>query len=473
MLIDGKMVGSEQHFNVINPYTQEIVGKAPLASQEQIQEALEKAAKTRYSLAGSERAAILERIAELLKEHQEEFAQLITQELGACIKQSRYELDRSYAVFQQAATLARTIDDEDVTAPYVLEKNEKAKLTVISEPLRLVVGITPFNHPLNQIAHKIAPAIAAGTTIVLKPSEKTPLTVLKFGALIQDIVPAGMVNIITGYPPQDIVDQLITHPAVELVSFTGGVEVGKYIVRTMNQNGKELTKKVMELGGSSPLLILEDADLDLAATIATGTFDNVGQRCTAIRRIIIDEKVADVFLARFVEKAAKLRYGNPQDATMDMGCLINEAAAITIQQRVEKALQHGSKLLYGNKRIGALYSPTILDQVDPHEELVMKETFGPVASILRVKNTEDAITVANRSPYRLAGGVMTTSKEKAIYVASRLRVGQFNWNGAPSYRTEQAPFGGFGDSGNYEKEGVIMAAQGMRLIRTFYEHSQP
>jgi phosphonoacetaldehyde dehydrogenase len=469
MLINGKLVwGEDGTFDVLNPYHGKIVGKAPIASAGQINEALDAAYNCQPNLSKTEREDILRRLATKMLDNQEELSDLITAELGVSKKASLYEACRAYNVFMMAAKAVEATD-EDLTAKYE-DKSAKAKLRVISEPYRLVVGITPFNHPLNQVAHKVAPAIAAGAPIVIKPSEKTPLTALKLGKLIQELVPPGMVNIVTGYPPKEIVDQLVTHPLVDLVSFTGGVDVGKYICRTMANEGKELTKTVLELGGNAALTILEDADLNLAARIALGAFDNSGQRCTAIKRIFVHENIADNFAEKFVNLTAKIIYGDPTNPDTEMGTVVNEEAAEEMQRRVNVAIEEGAELLYGNVREGALYSPTIIDYVNSHSEVVTKETFGPVAPIIRIKSEQEAIDIINSSSYKLAGAVITRSRGKAEKFATETGVGQFNWNGKPGYRTEQAPFGGFGDSGNGEKEGVICAIEGMKKMRTFYRH---
>lgn len=481
MLIGGKLVDSvidhnsaaDTHFYITNPYTRQIIGKAPSIADSQLRDLLQHAAEFKCHINGEERAKILEQIAVRVKDHETELAEIITAELGICLKQSTYEVGRTCNVFTEAAAVARWIDQEDLTTQYRCAE-DKAALTVISEPRRLVVAITPFNHPSNQISHKLAPAIAAGTPIIIKPSEKTPLTALYLGQLAHDLIPPYLVNIITTKYPESVVEKLVTHPAVEGIFFTGGIDTGKRVKRMVAASDYPFKKEVYELGGSAPLIVLEDADLDLASKLALGAFDNSGQRCTAVRRIIVQNSIADAFINKFVEKTRQWRYGNPTDPNMDMGTVINEAGAKMMQERVEKALgdhdTHNTTLLYGNIRQGALYSPTILDRVNPYAELVTLETFGPVAPIIRANSFGEAIELANRTKYALAAAVVTASEEKAKEVARKLRVGQFNWNNRPGYRTEQAPFGGRGWSGE-GKEGVIEATRAMRWIRTEYTHT--
>lgn len=470
MLIGGRSVDTRDHFYIDNPYTGERVGQAPNITDKQLEQVLQGAYNCKFNLTGDDRADILNLIADRIRDHKQELAEIITAELGICIKQSQYELERSDHVFRAAANVARAIDQEDHTSKY-RGAEDKAELSVISEPLRLIVGITPFNHPLNQVAHKIAPAIAARTPIILKPSEKTPLTALRLGELIKDIVPPYTVNIITRSPPQSLVDALVTDERVDAVFYTGNPSIGQYISKKISSSPYFTKNVVLELGGSAPLIILNDADLDLAAKTALGAFDNSGQRCTAVRRIIVENSVAEPFIEKFLEKTKDRKYGNPLDPAMDMGTVVNEEAAMRIEERVHEAIRYGAALLHGEKRKGALFPPTVLDFVVPTMKLVQEETFGPVAPIMRAANMEDAISLARQSKYGLAGAVITQDQQKAEYVAKKLNLGQFSWNGPPGYRTEQTPFGGRGQSGNFKKEGVIDAAQEMRWTRTFYRHS--
>jgi aldehyde dehydrogenase (NAD+) len=264
---------------------------------------------------------------------------------------------------------------------------------------------------------------------------------------------------------------MITSPLVDMVTFTGGLEAGLDIARKMADSGNILKKYVSELGGCSALIVNDDADIERSAReTLKGCFKNSGQRCTAIRMIIVIKSVAEIFVKRLVGEVEKLKYGDPYDETVDMGTVISEEAAIVLEERVSNAIKDGADLLLGNKRDGALYSPTVLDNVNIDSELVSNETFGPIAPIIRVENLDEAISFAKKTGYRLAGAVMTKKREIAEKVSNELIVGQFSWNGFPSYRTEAAPFGGFKNSGNGEKEGAILAAYGMRRIRTFYEH---
>lgn len=472
MIVNGEKMNSNKTFDVINPYTQKVVGSVPISTSEQIEEALRLSHETRSELRAEERVSLLEKTALLLRKRKKEFAELITHESGLCLKDTLHEVDRVADVALFAAKAAESIE-KDTTVNYIFGSQERRpKLKVITEPFDLVVAITPFNHPLNQVAHKVFPAVAAGTCVVLKPSEKTPLSAIKLGELLLEVgLEKNMLNIVTGIPASAIVDQMVTSPRVDMVTFTGGLQVGLYIKKKMVNSCNTLKRYVPELGGCSSLIVHEDADIVQSVKVAaSGCFKNSGQRCTAIRRVIVHEAISDQFCEMIVEEAQNIKYGNPYDMETDMGTVISEQAAEMIEKRVNDAICDGAKLIVGNIREDTLYSPTVLDKVNINSELVSEETFGPVCPIIRVRDIDEAIKLANRTNYRLAGAIMTQSREVAEKVSNALIVGQFNWNNTPSYRTESAPFGGFKDSGNGEKEGVVLATQGMRRIRTFYEH---
>lgn len=459
-------------FNVINPYTNKTVSKVPVTSSAEIKRILNSSYEFKQIPNARQRAKILRETAKKLAAQESNIAKLITSESGLCLKDTLREISRAQKVAFFASIVVEKIE-KDTTQNYELTADKKAaKLKVITEPFDLVIGITPFNHPLNQVAHKVFSAVAAGACIVLKPSSKTPLSALKLQELLREAgLPEEMFQLVNGIHADQIVDQLISFKNLDSVTFTGGLEVGQRLIRKMVESGNGLKKTVLELGGCSPLIVNDDADLDRAVNVAlSGCFGNSGQRCTAIRKIIALKKIADSFVERFAQKTKKLKCGDPFDLNTDMGTLISEEAAKIVENRVNKAIRDGAKLICGNKRLGALYGPTILDFVPAHSELVAQETFGPIGAVLRVKSLEEAIEVANRTQYRLAGAIVTKRKQIAHEVSDRLMVGQFSWNGTPSYRTECAPFGGFKNSGNGEKEGVVHAAYGMRRIRTFYEH---
>lgn len=470
MIINGEKVERPEKFDVKNPYNGELISQVSIATKQDIENAMKLSYETKKNLTVDQRVKILKTAAEKIKEQRSEIAQLITSEAGLSLKDTLHEVHRVINVLEAAANEVQEVE-QDISSRFVKGVNKNPELKVVSEPLDLVLGITPFNHPMNQVAHKLAPAIASGTAIVLKPSEKTPLSATKLIEILHESgLPKNFVNLITTNNPSEFLDIALSTKLAQMVTFTGGIKVGKLIQRKLVETENELVKYIPELGGNSALIVLDDADIEESAKIALNAFANSGQRCTSTKRIILHNKVADQFIEKFLQLTKNLKYGGPNNLETDMGTVINEQAAIQIQEKVEQAIKDGAKLIYGNKRQGALYSPTILDNVNPNSRVVVEETFGPVAPIIRIDSINQAIEIINSGYYKLAGAVMTKDKDKAEHIADSIKVGQFNWNNNPGYRTEHAPFGGFGNSGNGQKEGVILATEGMRRLRTFYTH---
>lgn len=472
MIINNKKVDSKNKFGVINPYTKEIVDVVSIASPKQVGNALELSYDYKCELSSAEKGGILRRTAVAIEKNKDDLATLITSESGICIKHSLYEVQRAINCLNYAVIEAESIDKRDLSSEFIINTDSSMpKLSVITEPMDLAIGITPFNHPLNLVIHKVAPAVIAGTAMVLKPSEKTPLTAFRLGEiLIESGLPANHLNIVTGIPPQKIVDQLITYPKIDLVSVTGGVETGKYIEKEMIDSGNYFKKYMPELGGNATFVVMDDCDIELASTIAMTSFDNSGQRCTAIRKILLHEAISEHFIDIFVEKTSKLKVGNPMESDTDIGTVIDEQQVDIIQSRILQAVSEGARILCGNKRDGALLTPTIIDNVNPHSEIAAEETFGPIVSIIKIRNLDQAINQIKNDKFGLACAIATSRKKNATKLFNNICVGQFNWNGSPGYRTEVAPFGGFGVSGNGEKEGIIMMTRAMRRLRTFYRH---
>jgi aldehyde dehydrogenase (NAD+) len=313
------------------------------------------------------------------------------------------------------------------------------------------------------VAHKVAPAIAAGAPMVLKPSERTPLAALWLGRAILD---AGLapdrLAIITGDAPE-VLSTMLTHPAVDVLSFTGGVAVGKHIADRLGYR-----RAVLELGGNDPLIVLRDADLELATSLAiAGTTRNSGQRCTAVKRILVDESIADELVERVAAGIGALRVGDPFDESTEIGTVIDEDAARTIERRVADAVAAGATLVGGGERRGAQIRPPVLDHVRPEMELVREETFGPAVPFIRVRGLDEAIAVANGTAFGLSSGVVSNDLEAIMRCVRELRCGTVNVNEVPGYRTELTPFGGVGDSGLGVKEGVLEAMRAMATQKLY------
>lgn len=447
---------------VTSPYTGELVGEAPVADRTQVTAALDAAAASGGRSSRHERAQVLFAVAERLLEQRSELARLISLESGLCLKDTAHEVNRAVDVFRFAAMEALR-DDGETFAGDVSENGRDRRAHTLRVPVTLVAAITPFNHPLNQVAHKLAPALAAGAPIVLKPSERTPLTALALFELVAEAgAPAGAAQVVCG-DPAEILEAFLEHPAVELISFTGGVSVGKSIAQRLGYR-----RAVLELGGNDPLIVLADADLEEAARLAVqGAFANSGQRCTAVKRIIVVEAVADELAARIAAGASDLRCGDPLDPDTDLGTVIDEAAAIEISQRIRAAVDDGAQLLCGGEREGALLTPAVLDHVPAGTELVATETFGPAAPIIRVGGLDEAIACANATPYALSSGVCTFDWRAIARCIRELRAGTVNVREVPGWRTELTPFGGIGDSGLGVKEGVREAMRAMSFTKLY------
>lgn len=461
--INGNKLTRDRVIEVTNPYTGDVVGTVPKASVDDVRMAYEASMRYRPTLSRFERASILNRAAELLRSRTEEAAALITLESGLCMKDSRYEIGRVADVFNFSANEALR-DDGQVFSCDLTPHGKKRRVITQREPLLgVITAITPFNHPMNQVAHKIAPAIATNNRTVLKPSEKVPLSAYYLADLLYEAgLPPLMLQVVTG-DPVEIADELITNPNVALVTFTGGVAIGKYIAERAGYR-----RVILELGGNDPLIVMDDADLERASDLAVlGSYKNSGQRCTAVKRILVQRTVADRFTELVVEKTRAWKCGNPADPNNDMGTVIDKAAASLFEARVNQAIAQGARLLTGNERQGALFPPTVLDRVTPSMELVAQETFGPVSPIIAFNDLDDAIRISNGTAYGLSSGVCTDSLENITRFANELNVGTVNVWEVPGYRIELTPFGGIKDSGLGHKEGVQEAMKSFTNVKTF------
>jgi aldehyde dehydrogenase (NAD+) len=461
--IAGDKVPCERSFEVRYPYSGEVVGTVPMATVDDVRRAFSIARMYRSTLTRHERYRILMKAGEIIASRRDEIARLITLESGLCLKDTQYEVGRASDVLLFAANQA-LVDDGQVFSCDLTPHGRKRKVYTMREPLLGVISaITPFNHPLNQVMHKVAPAVATNNRVVLKPSEKTPLTAYAFADILYEAgLPGPMLSVVTG-DPREIADELLTNPDVDMVTFTGGVAVGKYIA------AKAVYKRqVLELGGNDPIIVMEDADLEEAATLAaSGSYKNSGQRCTAVKRMLVHARVADEFVERLVAKTRALRYGDPLDPGTDMGTVIDEPAARDFESRVNAAMGRGARVLAGHVRRGALYAPTVVDQVLPDMQLVKEETFGPVSPVIRFASIDEAIAISNSTAYGLSSSVCTNRLDYITRFISELNVGTVNVREVPGYRLELTPFGGIKDSGLGYKEGVLEAMKSFTNTKTY------
>jgi phosphonoacetaldehyde dehydrogenase len=461
--IAGEKISRDRVIEIRHPYSGELVATVPKATVEDVKRALRVARGFKSTLTRHDRYKILMQAGSIIASRHDDLARLITLESGLCLKDSHYEVGRARDVLLFAANQS-LVDHGEVFSCDLTAHGKSRKVYTLREPLLGVISaITPFNHPLNQVIHKVAPAVATNNRVVLKPSEKTPLSAFALADILYEAgLPPEMLSVLTG-DPADIADEMLTNADVDLVTFTGGVSIGKYIA------AKAVYKRqVLELGGNDPIIVLEDADIEEAATLAaSGSYKNSGQRCTAVKRILVQRNVADRFVELLVEKTRAVKYGDPFDPAMDMGTVIDEPSARRFEALVNEAVAAGASLLIGNVRRGALYSPTVLDRVTPDMTVVRHETFGPVSPVIRFNTVDEAIRISNDTAYGLSSSLCTNRLDLITRFVSELNVGSVNVREVPGYRLEMTPFGGIKDSGLGYKEGVLEAMKSFCNTKTY------
>ena len=466
MRIGGDKVHASSSDRVIEiryPYSGELVATVPKASLDDVRRAIRIAAQYKPTLTRHERYKILMRAGEIIASRKEAMARLITLESGLCIKDTLYEVGRASDVLLFSAQQALVDDGQSFSCDLTHHGKQRRVHTMREPMLGVISAITPFNHPLNQVIHKVAPSVATNNRMVLKPTEKTPLAAIALADVLYEAgLPPEMLSVIIG-DPREIADELLTNEAIDVVTFTGGVAVGKTIA------AKAVYKRqVLELGGNDPLVVMDDADVMKAAELAVnGSYKNSGQRCTAVKRIFVHEKIAAEFTAAMLSKTRAFTYGDPLDPTVDMGTVIDEQAARLFERRVNDAVAQGARLLHGNQREGASYSPTLLDRVRGEMELVKQETFGPVSPIITFKDVDDAIAQVNSTAYGLSSGVCSNRLDDIMRFVKELHVGSVNIWEVPGYRLEVTPFGGIKDSGIGVKEGVQECCKAFTNVKTY------
>jgi succinyl-CoA reductase len=457
---------------VTDPSTGKSFARAPVAGAEDARAAVDAAAQAEESWGttpGHERGRILRRLAELIEDDREPFARLISREVGKPIADARLEVSRAVGVYIYAAEEIRQLTGESFPAdayPYPLG-NERRFLFSVRDPIGVVVAISPFNFPLNLLSHKVAPALAAGNPVVAKPTSAAPLTALRLARHAERAgVPPGVFNVVTG-PGGAVGTALIEHPATRLITFTGSTDVGRGIAERAARQTKRV---ILELGGMDPFLVLEDAPIDSTAAAAVrGAFGYSGQVCTASKRIIVTAPVADAFAKAYAERASGLRIGPALDDQTQVGPLIDATALDRMDRLVQDATSRDARVLTGGQRAGELgpgffYRPTVLDDVPPEAEVAQNEPFGPVSPILRVRDEEEAIAVANRTEYGLQAAIYTTDIRRALRVARRIRAGGVHINDPTNLRWDALPFGGIKSSG-LGREGLRYAMEEMTEVK--------
>jgi len=456
MFLSGRVLPYGTELKIASPWDGSIVGTVPSDTAEQVDEAVAVVKARRRALTAEQRSAVLHRSAELLGQRADDFASLITSESGVCIRETRREVERARRNLTVAAEEAGRLKGESIPIP----GHDRIALTV-HEPAGIVAAITPYNRPLNQVVVKVAPAIATGCAIILKPSEKTPLTALAFAAVLAEAGLPGENLAVTTGEPAVVGPVLAGHPDVDLVTFTGGIATGRRVAAAAA--GK---KVLLELGGNDPLIVLPDADLGLAVKLAvSGAFSTAGQSCRGVKRIIAVGGIADALAESIASRAGSLVAGDPRDPETDLGPLISVGAAKLVADRIAAAIASGAVLLAGGERAGALMRPAVLDRVPAGAELVVEETFGPVAPVIRVDSVAAALEVANSTVYGLQAGVVTRDMDSFWHIAGNLRVGAVHLGEGPQFDSPHIPFGGVKASG-VGREGIKYAMREMTTVKT-------
>ncbi len=458
-LIGGKWVDSDQRIEVTNPYTNEVVGTVPHMGLDQVKKAIDAIYEYEPTLTAYERSEILRGTAAEITARKEELGYGISLESGMSLKDSAKEVGRGVNLIIVAAEEAKRIMGEQLPSDVDSAGADKIILAMRC-PVGVVSAIVPFNRPMNQVVVKVAPSFAAGNKTIIKPTERTPMSAIRFvEILLNNGMPPEMISVVTG-KSAEIGDELVSSQKIDMVTFTGSTEVGRKLT-----NIAGIKKLTMELGGNDPLIVLEDADLDKAAKLTVaGAYGNAGQACRGVKRILVIDSVADAFAEKLKAETEKIKCGDPFDPDTAVGTVIDERAAIGIEEAVKGAISDGAKVLCGNKREGALFTPTVIDHVKHDSPMVLDETFGPIAPIIRVKDVEEACRIANQTEFGLQSGVVTNNLDNIRYCIKHLKVGAVNINEGPQHDMPNIPFGGVKQSG-IGREGIRYAMQEMTYIK--------
>lgn len=460
MFIKGRYVETGRKKPIINPYNGETVGQICMDSREDVLLAAKAAKEYSSQLTAYDRYRILSDTAREIDAAAAAFTLSICRESGMCMKDAAKEVKRAVTLLIVCAEEAKRITGESIPTD-ITDSGQNNLAMTIREPIGLVCAITPFNRPLNQVVVKLGPAIAANNSIILKPSEKTPLTAIKFvEALVRNGLPPEMVAVVTG-DPNEVGDALVTSPYIDMITFTGSASVGERIAKAAG-----MIRTAFELGDSGALIVMDDADLDKAVKVAVaGAYSTAGQSCRGIKRLLVHETLADEFVERLKVESAKIKCGDPMDPETDMGVLINEESAVLVEKRIRDAVAKGATLVYGGLRKGAGIMPAVLSNVPRDVDLVKKETFGPCAPVIKIKDINDAVKYTNDTEYGLQTGIFTRDIDKALYAAKKLKVGAVIINNGPQFESPNIPFGGVKKSG-LGREGIKYAIQEMTTVKT-------
>jgi acyl-CoA reductase-like NAD-dependent aldehyde dehydrogenase len=462
LLIDGQWTGNGDPMEVKNKYDGSVIGVLPTASREDLDRAIDAAERAEEGMAdlpAYRRAEILLKSASLLRERYDDLAKTIAAEAGKALKFARAEVDRAISTFTIASEEAKRLHGETIPLDAV-PAGEGYFGFWTRRPVGVIAAISPFNFPLNLVAHKVAPAIASGNTIVLKPASTTPLSAVKLGQILVEAgLPAGAINLVVG-SGGTVGEWLVTDPRLDKITFTGSPEVGRHILSVAG-----IKKVTLELGNTSPVVVAPDADLDFVAKrCAVGAYYNSGQVCISVQRIYSQKQVYEPLTEKFVRATEAMVVGDPLDERVDVGPMIDPSEVDRIENWVNEAQSSGAKVLTGGKRDGTVYYPTVLTGVRQDMKVVAEEAFGPVASIIESDDFESALKQANDTKFGLQVGVFTNDVNRVFKAVKQLNFGGVIINDTPAFRADHMPYGGNRQSG-LGREGVRFAMEEMTNIQ--------
>ncbi|WP_117017376.1 aldehyde dehydrogenase family protein [Aeribacillus pallidus] len=455
--INGQWITDKNTIPVVNKYTNEEISRIGNASRKIVADAVTNALETFQTkkLEANQRYEILMRAAEIVKERKEELAMILVSEVGKVLKDARGEIDRGTQTLIASAEEAKRIAGKGVSLGQPGNENKMA--FTIRVPVGVICAITPFNFPFNLTIHKVAPAIAAGNTVVLKPAEVTPIIACKIAEILTEAgLPPGFLNVVNGLG-KEAGQYLLEDERIAMYTFTGSPGVGRQI-----KSKTGIRKVTLELGNNSPNIVHNDVpDLDKAVELCvTRGFSNAGQACISVQRIYVHHDIYDSFVEKAVNIAKSLKVGDPADATTDVGSMISEQEAKRAEEWIQEAIQQGAKVMYGGKRHNAILEPTILVNVTEEMKVVCQEVFAPVISIVPYDNIERAFEQANNTVFGLQVGLFTSDLNLAMLATQKLHFGGVIINDVSTYRADVMPYGGVKDSG-VGKEGPHFAIQEM------------
>lgn len=462
LLVDGQWIGSGEPLEVKNKYDGSTVGVLPTASREVLDRAIDAAERAEDRMAempAYKRADILLKTAALLRERSDDMARTIAAEAGKALKFARAEVERAISTFTLAAEEAKRLHGETIPLDAV-PAGEGYFGFWTRRPVGVIAAISPFNFPLNLVAHKVAPALASGNTIVLKPASTTPISAVKLCQILMEAgLPEGAINLVVG-PGGTVGEWLVTDSRVDKITFTGSPEVGRHILSVAG-----IKKVTLELGNTSPVVVAPDADLDFVAKrCAVGAYYNSGQVCISVQRIYSEKQVYEPFLEKFVKATEAMVVGDPLDERVDVGPMIDVKEVDRIEDWVNEAQTSGARVLTGGRRDGSVYYPTVLAEVSDDMKVVAEEAFAPVASIIASDDFESALRQANDTKFGLQVGVFTKDIDRVFKAVRRLNFGGVIINDTPAFRADHMPYGGNRQSG-LGREGVRFAMEEMTNIQ--------